>query len=191
MTEIWRDIKGYEGLYQVSNLGNVKSLPRLLIYSDGQKHYYKEKILKPTNHSRGYLKVILCDNGIHKQFYVHRLVAEAFIPNPFNLPQVNHIDEDKTNNRVSNLEWCDSQYNNNYGTARKRMTEKQSIKVNQYTKDGIFIKQWKSLSEASRVLNISKGNLGSALHKKRLKTYYGFKWYYADDPVQYIDQPLW
>lgn len=123
MVEEWKDIKGYEGYYQVSNLGRVKSLPRLLIYSDGQKHYYKEKILKPQKHYRGYLLVVLCKCGVRCGDVVHRLVAEAFIPNPNNYNEINHIDEDKTNNRVDNLEWCTHIYNINFGTRNERMSD--------------------------------------------------------------------
>lgn len=107
MIEIWKDILGYEGLYQVSNLGRVKSL-----------NYHKtrkEHILKPTN-CHGYLRVNLSKNKNRKSYLVHRLVGEAFISNFDNLPEINHKDENKHNNCVENLEWCDRQYNNTYGT---------------------------------------------------------------------------
>ena len=123
MEEIWKDIEGYEGLYQVSNMGRVKSVERM---KWSGKCYYKapERILKPRKNGGGYLVVMLSKNGKVKTCRVHRLVATAFIPNPNNLPQINHIDENKGNNHMENLEWCDSKYNNNYGTHNKRVSEK-------------------------------------------------------------------
>lgn len=112
MIEIWRNIEGYEGLYQVSNLGRVKSLK-----------FKDERILKCGNNGRGYLFVGLSKHNKVKHHYIHRLVAKAFIPNPDNLPEVNHRDEDKTNNNINNLEWCNHIYNMNYGTHNKRMCE--------------------------------------------------------------------
>ena len=114
MEEEWRDIKGYEGKYQVSNLGRVKSL--------GNNKSKKEKILKHIN-SCGYSNVNLYKNGKKKPFLVHRLVAMHFIENPNNYSQVNHKDENPTNNRVDNLEWCTHEYNLNYGTRNKRTSE--------------------------------------------------------------------
>lgn len=110
MEEIWKDIKDYEGLYQVSNLGRVKSLSNI--------KSKREKLLKLTLRTNGYYMVILYKNTKRAAKNVHRLVAETFIPNPDNLPQVNHKDEDKTNNCVGNLEWCDSKYNINYSMGK-------------------------------------------------------------------------
>ena len=112
MDEIWKDKKNYEGHYQVSNFGRVKSIK-----------FGKEKILKQSIR-HGYYCVVLSKNGILKNYFVHRLVAEAFIDNPDNLPQVNHKDECKTNNIVSNLEWCDRKYNINYGTRTEKCSKK-------------------------------------------------------------------
>lgn len=114
--EKWKDIKKYEGKYQVSNLGNVRSL-----------NYHREnkiKRLKKSNDKAGYLVVGLCKNGKIRTYKVHRLVAEAFIFNPDNLPQINHKDENKNNNSVFNLEWCTSKYNNNYGNRTDKAKEK-------------------------------------------------------------------
>lgn len=105
MQEIWKDINGYEGLYQVSNLGNVRSMDRIVIYSDGRKVKTKGKLLKPTMRKSGYYYVSLSRNSDCPKFDVHRLVAQAFVDNPYNHPVVNHLDGCKTNNAASNLEW--------------------------------------------------------------------------------------
>ena len=111
MVEVWKDVVGYEGLYMVSNLGRVKSL-----------RGNKERILKGYYH-RGYRRVDLYKNGVMKHWRIHRLVAQAFIDNPNNYPVVNHRDEDKSNNRVDNLEWCTHEYNVNYSRERKKLRE--------------------------------------------------------------------
>jgi hypothetical protein len=115
MKEIWKPVPGFEGLYEVSTEGAVRSLP-------GKKTHSKGRTLRLTANSYGYLVVGLRKDGKAKQFTVHRLVAMTFIPNPLELPQVNHKDEDKTNNHVENLEWCDAKYNCNWGTWRERDT---------------------------------------------------------------------
>ena len=110
MKEVWKPIKGYEGLYEVSNLGRVKSLPKKRI--NGTNFYIqKERILKPQLKTNRYLGVGLIKNKIHKNFLIHRLVAKAFIDNPYNLPQINHIDCNKLNNNADNLEWCTQKQN--------------------------------------------------------------------------------
>lgn len=116
--EIWKDIPGYEGKYQVSNYGRVKSIARYRKGSYGSIVFVPEKILKGKVDKDGYIEYALC-TGEHKKmkcYRAHRLVAMAFIPNPLNLPVINHKDECKSNNRVENLEWCDYSYNRNYGT---------------------------------------------------------------------------
>ena len=118
MKEIWKDIKGYEDLYQISNYGEVKSLEKKAGFSTR-----KEKILKQHLDKDGYVKVYLCKNNKVKFLSVHRLIAEAFIPNPNNFPQINHKDENKQNNKIENLEWCTCKYNINYGTRTKRQKE--------------------------------------------------------------------
>lgn len=144
MKEIWKDIEGFEDKYQISNLGNIKSLKD----SKGNK---REKILKLQKDNKGYLRIQLFKGGKYYTKIVHRLVAIAFIPNPENKPQVNHIKEfEKDNNRVDNLEWCDNKYNCNYGTRSKRGGEKHSKQVYQYSLSGELIKVWQSTLECSR-----------------------------------------
>lgn len=129
MQEIWRDIPNFENLYQVSNFGNVKTLEKYVGtgIKNNLKVKRKERLLKQYN-KRGYLQVSLSKN--HKRYYfgVHRLVAQAFLPNPNNLPQVNHIDENPLNNNLSNLEWCSAKYNCNYGNRNKKIYNKTSFR---------------------------------------------------------------
>lgn len=172
--EIWKNITGYEGLYQVSNLGRVKSTQ----YHNGTY----ERILKPSKGKNGYLSVALYKDKKCKWHLVHRLVAQAFLDNPDNLSQINHKDECKTNNIVDNLEWCSASYNLNYNDGRKRRAEKQingkrSKTVYQYSLNGEFVKEWKSLMEIKRSMGFSVGNIGQCCLGKR-KTSYGYRWCY-------------
>lgn len=148
MNEVFLDIPNYEGLYQISNFGRVRR---------------NGKILKPAKDTNGYLQVGLCKNGIRKNARIHRLVALTFLPNPNNYPEINHKNEDKTNNVVENLEWCTREYNINYGSrnekASERISEIKSKPVLQFDKEGNFIKEWIGQSEASRRLNIPQGNI--------------------------------
>lgn len=179
--EIWKDIKGYEGYYEVSSYGRVRSLDRIVTYSDGEKHSLKGKILKMHYCGSGYLNFSLHKNGKTEHKYPHRLVAEAFIPNPSNLPEVNHKDEDKTNNCMVNLEWCDSKYNKNYGTARQRMMEKKSMPVLQIDiNTNEVIGEYPSAMEAARKLNIYQGNISKCC-RGEYKTAYGYKWEYKKE----------
>jgi hypothetical protein len=114
--ENWKSIEGYEGLYEISDVGQVRSLDKIIPYPNGSKRLYKGKIIKPAIHN-GYYAVTLHKNGFKKTLKIHRLVATHFIPNPQNLPCVNHKDENKLNNHVENLEWCTIKYNSNYGNA--------------------------------------------------------------------------
>ena len=181
--EIWKDITGYEGLYQVSNLGNVKSL--------NYNKTGKEKILKGGKGKDGYLQVVLCKEDKRKTHTIHRLVATAFIDNPNNLPQVNHIDENNTNNCVDNLEWCNCKYNINYGTRNKRVSKAQENRkdisklILQFTKDGDFVRRWNSVREVERELGIYHSNISNCC-KGKYKTAGGYKWGYADDYEQIL-----
>ena len=167
--EIWCPVKNYESLYEVSDQGRVKSIG-----------YGKERILKPIRDKYGYLLVNLWKNGEMKTYRIHRLVAQTFIPNPDNLPQVNHRDEDKTNNSVQNLEWCDQKYNINYGTRIKRISEKMtngklSKHVLQYTKSGEFVKEWKSAPDVQRTIGYFHNNISNCCNGK-CKSAYGYIW---------------
>lgn len=162
--EIWLPVKGYEGLYEVSSFGRVRSLNYM--------HTGKTNLIGVYENEGGYLYVCLHKSGNKKNYLVHRLVAEAFIPNWFGDPQINHIDEDKTNNHIDNLEWCDAKYNNTYGNRIKISVEKQtngkkSKPVIQYTKTGEFVREWPSISEVGRNgLNLS-GVCRCCLGKKK------------------------
>ena len=174
MTEIYKDIKDLEGLYQVSNFGNVLSLN---YHRSG-----KPKLLKPRKIKGGYLQVLFCKNGEMKNYLVHRLVAETFLPNPNNFPEVNHKDEDKTNNSVENLEWCDGKYNQNYGTRNERISKantngKLSKPVLQFSKTGELIREWPSTQECSRN-GFNQSAVAECCQGKR-KSHKGFKWQYA------------
>jgi hypothetical protein len=174
MEEVWKDIKGFEGRYQVSNMGRVRSLDHTtLIKRDGYKDctvFFRGKILTPMLNS-GYYRVSMSPgNGKKRPYLVHRLVAEAFIPNPNHLPMINHKDEVRTNNIVENLELCDALYNNNYGTRNERLFESvckpRMRAVLQYDKDGNLIQRFQSLSEACRVTGIAVQYIHSACHNR-------------------------
>ena len=122
--EEWKSIPGYEGLYEVSNLGRVKSLEISYTRKNGIMDHKPEIILSPKNNGTGYFMVCLYKNKTHKYYLIHRLVALTFLPNPDNLPCVNHKDEDKTNNKVDNLEWCTQQYNLNYNGVLKKRSQR-------------------------------------------------------------------
>ena len=183
--ELWKDVKNYEGLYQVSTLGRVRSFDKYIDVKirNVDKVLKRGKILKPVYNKDGYLKVYLYKNGKGTNFFVHRLVAKTFIPNPDNLPLVNHKDEVKTNNYPYNLEYCTYKYNTNYGTRNERAAKsntngKRSKKVYQYDMQGNLIKEWDSTREAGRNgfdnANISKCCLG------KHKTHKGFIWSYEE-----------
>lgn len=175
--EIWKAIEGYEGLYEISNYGRVKSLDR--IGHGGRK--LKGRILKKAKNKDGYFVVDLDSHGKRKQFRVHRLVATAFIPNPNNYPCVNHKDENKLNNNVDNLEWCTIKYNSTYGNA----IIKRQKKRNYYSisKRVICIETntiYDSIGKAAKALKIEKSAIsGCCLNKYGYKTAGGYHWKWA------------
>ena len=148
--ELYAPIKGFDGLYEVSTWGNVRSMDRWVNSNNNNKQLKKGKILKPAYNKNGYLRVNLTNDNKKITCYIHRLVAEAFIPNPNNLPCVNHKDEVKTNNYRTNLEYCTYKYNNNYGTRIERVAKSNYKKVYQYDLQGNLIKEWDGTREAGR-----------------------------------------
>lgn len=184
IAEIWKDIKGYEGLYQVSNLGRVKSLNRYVKCKNNNLRLCKGKILSSENNGNGYLIINLSKNGKIKINYIHKLVAEAFIPNPENLPQINHKDECKTNNIWANLEWCSSSYNANYGTRNQKMRnekiKKYGKKINQYDLNNNLINTFDSLSLIAEKLNYCPIAISNCC-KGKTRTSYGYIWRFTNE----------
>lgn len=187
MEEIWKDIPGYEGLYQVSDKSCVRSLDRFVTESNFRKRilFFKGQIIKPYTYKNGYYYVVLRKDGGSKHFYLHRLVANAFIPNPYRFPFVNHKDENPSNNNIENLEWCTHEYNMNYGTVRERMSKHtqnnaKRRKVSQFTLSGDFVKTYKSLREAQKMTGICYQSIGQCcLGNKKYSHAGGFVWKYV------------
>lgn len=207
MKEVWKDIKGYEGLYQVSNLGRVKSLDRKVknrnSYSIRKGRIIKLKLkVRKAKYNREDVYVVLSSESLQKKFSVARLVSIAFLPNPENLPQVNHKDENTKNNFVyvsddgtvdpdkSNLEWCSCGYNINYGTRNNRVSV--SMKGNnnnhgymcpvlQFTLNGEYVKEYPTTVDASKETGVNAGNIWQAINGYgRRKTAGGFVWKYKN-----------
>lgn len=189
--EEWKIINGTDNKYSVSNLGNVKRNEHYTIVSptsqhpNGAKVFYKDRLLKGYIDQAGYKVINIKVNGLNKGMKVHRLVAEYFISNPNKLPLINHIDENKLNNKYTNLEWCDYKHNANHGTRNERLRKASGIRIAQYTLDGKLIKIWDSISQASahfgckttaNIRRVCKGLPGR-------KTYKGYLWKYIDKKV--------
>lgn len=169
--EQWCEIPGYNGDYLISSEGRVKSFKTV------------ERILSSADNGKGYQVVSLWLDGKHKMHYIHRLVAQAFIPNPNILPQVNHKDENKKNNNIHNLEWCDNAYNNLYGTKRVRQGESLLNNENHKTKKRVYklslngekIASYRSMREAERENNLCNGSI-SAYFRNNYTHTGGYKW---------------
>lgn len=164
MSEEWRPIRGYMP-YEVSNMGRIRR--------DGH-------VLVPLKYPDGYLHVQLYLDGNMKNKRIHRLVAEAFIPNPLNLPQVNHKDENPLNNTIWNLEWCSPKYNSNYGTRPARIAQARSKPVLQLDENGNVLKEWPSAKVAAEALGMSWRNISSVCYGQR-KHACGFRWRLKSD----------
>lgn len=182
MNEVWKTISGYESRYEVSNLGRVRSIPRYVDNHTGEKLIKGREISQHIN-KRGYVIVSLNKESKRKTYKVHRLVAEAFIENPFNKPQVNHIDGDKTNNRVDNLEWNDNSENqlHAYRTGLHKPSNKsgkRKRKVVRIDTNGKVVGCYDSIARASVETTTSASNIGECCRGKR-KTANGYRWEYG------------
>ena len=184
MEEEWRTIEEFKGLYEVSNYGRVRSLDRYAKIGGGGYRLAKGKIMKIGKYPNGYSMINFRNGDVRVSRLVHRLVAQAFIPNPDELPEVNHKDENINNNMVDNLEWCTSKYNANYGSRNQRCYEgnrKYFKPVYQIDKDcGMIIRWWDSIADASRKLGLDETLIGRVC-KRKGQTAGGFYWRYADE----------
>lgn len=184
--EIWKDISTHKGLYQVSSFGRVRSLDRCVIsapsrrFPFGIEQNYKGKILQPLLGTNGYLHVTLSKTNTvtkRKKYSIHRLVLAQFSENTNNYDCVNHKDENRLNNHIDNLEWCDHKYNSNYGNCIIKSATSRGIAVDQYTLDGTYVQSYISLRRAAQ--SISKQAQGSEIRKActgKYKKCYGYKW---------------
>lgn len=175
--EEFRPIKNYEGLYEVSNYGRVKSLGK-------NKGWCKslEKIMKISFDKDGYCRITLCKSNKYYNFGIHRLVAKTFLPNFNNYKEVNHIDMNKTNNVVSNLEWCNQNYNLHYGNRNEKISKALSKPIIQYTKDNEKIKEFESINQASKELKLSTTHISQCCRNiKYHKTCGGYIWKYKEE----------
>lgn len=180
--EIWKDIEGYEGKYQVSNMGRVRSLGREVYHGRFHK-FQKERVLRGNLLPQGYYQVLLSKNGRPKPFRIHRLVAMAFVEGYKEGLVVNHKNEIKADNRAENLEWVTQQQNVNCGTVIERRVDAYSTIVEQRTKDGALVATYKNTVEAAKATGFNASNIGDCCRDER-KTHHGFKWNYKDKRVK-------
>lgn len=176
MDEIWKDVDGFEGLYQVSNMGRVKSFKKWKRAGSPDEY-----ILKNCKNNRGYHTVTLYRGKERHKFLVHRLVASAFIPNPNDLPHINHMDENIDNNNADNLEWCTPQYNNCYGTARFRQMLTTGTPVKQALINGTVIATYRTTTIAQEITGISRKEIAACV-RGHLATAGGFIWSKNESP---------
>lgn len=184
--EEWKPISGYEGLYEVSNYGQVRSLDRTEKSKNGSYRFRKGCIMKLTVSVGGYLRVSLRNRAKPIKYLVHRLVAQAFIPNPDNFPQVNHKDENPANNCAGNLEWVTPKENSNYGNHRSRISaavgRARKMPIIQLTKENKFIKEWGSGKEAEEATGINRGVISKVCkHKPHYLMAGGYKWLFKTE----------
>lgn len=195
MKEIWKNISNYNDKYQISNYGRIKSVDSVYMipnqYKKMHKHIYRGKILKTSIDNNGYANIRLRKNGKTKCFLIHRLVAKAFIPNPNNYPVINHINGNKLDNKVENLEWCTQSHNvkeayklglqkTSHNVFQKGHIPHNITKINQYDLQGNYIKTYNSILEATLLFtNKHSSNISQCLNGK-INTAYGYIWRYAD-----------
>lgn len=185
MKEEWKQCKGFEPFYEVSNTGKIRSIA---VWSEKYKRIIQRphaKERKQEETKDGYMRVLLCYYGKHYHCAVHRLVAQAFIPNSEELPCINHKDENTKNNCVENLEWCTWKYNSNYGTLPKRISNRMlqnhpsARVVNQYALDGTLLATYPSMKEAAHSIKTVSSNMIGRACKGKAKTAGGYKWSYV------------
>lgn len=174
MKEVWKDVIGYEGIYEVSNTGKIKRLKN-------------NTMRKTKKNNRGYVQISLSKNGEIKYFLLHRVVAQAFIENENNFPQVNHKDEDKENNHIDNLEWCTNLYNRRYGSGYQRSVMNHNYKeiaklrckpVKQFDKSGNLIRVFFGATEAEIQTGIKQSKIRASARKGCFAD--GYKWEYVN-----------
>ena len=179
--EEWKPVAGYEGLYEVSSKGTVRSIDRKIIDKHGNIRFHKGRILKADYDKKGYKRYYLSKNNKEEKVFEHQLVARAFIPNPNNYKMVNHKDETHDNNCVENLEWCDAKYNNNYGTLKQRLSELKKKKIICIT-DG---NKFNSINEAAEFYGIDRRLISGVLNKAK-KTTYGKVFIYDEEEIRNV-----
>ena len=182
--EIWKNIAGYEGRYQVSNLGQIRSVSRWVNAPQERRLFVEGRILSLQRSKVGYVYVsLLGENQKQKRWLVHRLVALTFIPNPCNYPTVNHIDENKSNNRVSNLEWCSYSYNISYGKGNENRKESKKKKIEMYNREtGEYIKTFNSIDEASEITGVNRTTISEvAANRYGRRSAGGYIWRFGSE----------
>lgn len=188
--EEWRDIVGWEGFYKVSNLGRVKSEPRVVEFRDGRKRFYRGKLIRDKRVGTGYRCVSLFRNCFNEDMYVHRLVATVFLDNPNNLCDINHVDGCKANNVVENLEWCSRSENIKHAydiglrkTHIDKAVESRSKAVLQFKEDGTFVAEYPSATDAAKINSCAQSAISHYCRggNKHKKVYKGFIWKYKED----------
>lgn len=180
MEEIWKDIKGFDGYYQISSNARVKSVERVIVYKSGKKKRINERIMSCCKNNTGYILVQLFKDGVAKNVFVHQLMADAFIPNPHNKPCIDHINTDKTDNRIKNLRWCTYKENKQNVITREKEKlwyNKMSIPIIMIDKENNIICAFSSAIEASKTIGICRTAIVNALSKKaQIKLGYYFKY---------------
>lgn len=181
MDEIWKSVSGYEGIYEVSNMGRVKSVSRYVKNGNSQKYIQGKILVNSIEKKTKYMRVTLCKGGKQKIAKVHRLVALTFLPNTNNYPQVNHKDENRRNNCVDNLEWCSANYNMNYGKRNERSAKSNTNGIRSKAvlqiKNGEVIREFPSASEVERKIGFGQRNISKCC-RGECKQAYGYEWKY-------------